>query len=143
MSQMRIKRIARRTKGFSGGKALAGAVLTGGIGLLAGTIGSKDVNITCLKCGNRFKAGEAITVKKGRAGNDLDNRLCALLHEGKYVQAMKLYQDETNENLTNTATYIRGIAEKENIDLKKNDNSGCASVIVVFVIVASAIAFMI
>ena len=29
-------------KGFSGGKALAGAILTGGIGLLAGTIGSKD-----------------------------------------------------------------------------------------------------
>ena len=29
-------------KGFSGGKALAGAILTGGIGLLACTIGSKD-----------------------------------------------------------------------------------------------------
>jgi RNA polymerase subunit RPABC4/transcription elongation factor Spt4 len=45
-------------KGFSGGKALAGAVLTGGIGLLAGTIGSGNVIITCLKCGHNFKAGE-------------------------------------------------------------------------------------
>ena len=45
-------------KGFSGGKALAGAVLTGGIGLLAGTIGSKEVIITCLKCGNQWKAGD-------------------------------------------------------------------------------------
>ena len=45
-------------KGFSGGKAVAGAVLVGGIGLLAGTIGSKDVEITCLTCGNKFKAGE-------------------------------------------------------------------------------------
>lgn len=51
-------------KGFSGGKAVAGAVLTGGIGLLAGTIGSGNVEITCLKCGTRFKAGEYHKEKK-------------------------------------------------------------------------------
>lgn len=45
-------------KGFSGGKAVAGAVLTGGIGILAGTIGSNDIIITCLKCGNEFKPGD-------------------------------------------------------------------------------------
>ena len=41
-------------KGFSGKKAVAGAVLTGGIGLLAGTIGSNQVKITCLACGNSW-----------------------------------------------------------------------------------------
>lgn len=50
-------------KGFSGGKALAGALITGGIGLLAGTIGSRDTQITCLKCGKKFKAGEARVVR--------------------------------------------------------------------------------
>ena len=45
-------------KGFSGKKAVAGAVLTGGIGLLAGTIGSNKIIITCLNCGNQFKPGE-------------------------------------------------------------------------------------
>jgi predicted nucleic-acid-binding Zn-ribbon protein len=45
-------------KGFSGQKAVAGAVLTGGIGLLAGTIGSNKINITCLKCGNTFAPGD-------------------------------------------------------------------------------------
>ena len=50
-------------KGFSGGKAVAGAVLTGGIGLLAGTIGSNKVIITCLKCGNQFKPGEDLETK--------------------------------------------------------------------------------
>lgn len=45
-------------KGFSGGKAVARSVLTGGIGLLAETIGSGNVIITCLKCGHKFKAGE-------------------------------------------------------------------------------------
>jgi RNA polymerase subunit RPABC4/transcription elongation factor Spt4 len=33
-------------KGFSGGKAAAGAILTGGIGLLAGTIGSGKIIIS-------------------------------------------------------------------------------------------------
>jgi hypothetical protein len=45
-------------KGFSGKKAVAGAVLTGGIGLLAGTIGSNKVKITCLACGHVFKPGD-------------------------------------------------------------------------------------
>lgn len=46
-------------KGFSGKKAAAGAVLTGGIGLLAGTIGSNKIKITCLKCGNVFPPGQS------------------------------------------------------------------------------------
>ena len=50
-------------KGFSGGKALAGVLVTGGIGLLAGTIGSRNTQITCLKCGKKFKAGEARVVR--------------------------------------------------------------------------------
>ncbi len=45
-------------KGFSGSKALAGTVLTGGLGLLAGTIGGQNVLITCLKCGYQYKAGD-------------------------------------------------------------------------------------
>lgn len=50
--------ITANKKGFSGGKAVAGVVLTGGIGLLAGTIGSNKVTITCLNCGNQFKPGQ-------------------------------------------------------------------------------------
>ena len=50
-------------KGFSGKKAVAGAVLTGGVGLLAGTIGSNKVKITCLSCGNEFKPGEGAKTK--------------------------------------------------------------------------------
>lgn len=45
-------------KGFGVGKALVGAFLTGGVGLLAGVIGSKKVRITCLKCGKKWTAGE-------------------------------------------------------------------------------------
>jgi DNA-directed RNA polymerase subunit RPC12/RpoP len=51
-------------KGFSGKKAVAGAVLIGEVGILAGTIGSNKTIITCLKCGNQFKPGEDLEAKK-------------------------------------------------------------------------------
>ncbi len=50
--------LSANKKGFSAGKALTGAVLTGGIGLLAGGIGSGKVTITCLNCGHQWRAGE-------------------------------------------------------------------------------------
>ena len=50
--------ITSHKKGFSGAKALGGAVLTGGIGILAGTIGSNKILLTCLSCGNKFNVGE-------------------------------------------------------------------------------------
>ena len=58
--------ITSEKKGFSGGKAVAGAVLTGGIGLLAGTIGSNKVVITCLKCGNHFKPGDDMDARNAK-----------------------------------------------------------------------------
>lgn len=45
-------------KGFGIGKAIIGAAITGGIGLVAGNIGAKKVRVTCLKCGNQFWAGK-------------------------------------------------------------------------------------
>lgn len=48
-------------KGFGAGKAVAGAVLTRGIGLLAGFIGSGDIKVTCLKCGQKWKPGQLLT----------------------------------------------------------------------------------
>lgn len=44
-------------KGVSIGKAAVGAIATGGIGLLAGGIGKNKIEVTCLKCGNKWKAG--------------------------------------------------------------------------------------
>ena len=42
-------------KGFSTGKALVGSVFASGIGLLAGFHGSKQVMLSCLSCGHRWK----------------------------------------------------------------------------------------
>ena len=42
-------------QGFGVGKAVAGVVLLGGFGLLAGEIGANKTVITCVNCGYKFK----------------------------------------------------------------------------------------
>lgn len=43
--------VSERTGGFSGGKAVLGAVLLGPIGVAAGALGKKKVLYRCNKCG--------------------------------------------------------------------------------------------
>lgn len=44
-------------KGFSWGKAFIGALLTGGIGLIFGFLGSKKLVNYCVACGHMFRPG--------------------------------------------------------------------------------------
>jgi len=49
--------ISAGNKGFGLGKAAAGGILLGPVGLLGGLVGSKKVMVTCLNCGKQWKAG--------------------------------------------------------------------------------------
>ncbi len=49
--------ISADRKGFGLWKAVAGGLLTGGIGLLAGFLGSRKVILTCIRCGAQWSAG--------------------------------------------------------------------------------------
>lgn len=51
------KQVIFNKQGFGVGKAFVGAVLTGGIGLLAGGINKNKIIMTFLKCGHKWKRG--------------------------------------------------------------------------------------
>ncbi len=136
-------------KGFSGGKALTGALLTGGIGLLAGTIGSKDLQISCMKCGNKFKAGEAKVVKISTTNKSLNERVLELLNQGKQNEAVELYRIEKGVDKTTAfkelLTTINSLNPEEKKKLQTNYNSnngGCASVIILLIITSTLITFL-
>lgn len=114
-------------KGFSGGKALAGALITGGIGLLAGTMGSRDTQITCLKCGNKFKAGEAKVVRNNPNTNvnaEEAEVLDKVNSQGMLV-AVKWYKETHNCGLAEAKDAVDAICAKHVGELSNTSGTGC------------------
>ena len=50
--------ITIQKKGFGLGKAVVGDLLVGPIGLIGGSIGSKDTQYVCLSCGNKWNSDQ-------------------------------------------------------------------------------------
>ncbi len=115
-------------KGFSGGKALAGAIVTGGIGLLAGTIGSRDTQITCLKCGNKFKAGEARVVRLNEKVSDEESQIIRITQSQGKLVAVKWYKDKHNCGLKEAKDTVDSIVAKHNIT---PGGSGCSIIVLI------------
>lgn len=131
-------------QGFSGKKAVAGAVLTGGIGLLAGTIGSNKVKITCLACGNTFNPGdgvtqasEAITADK----SEFDNAVIEEIKMNGMLAAIKKVKSETGVDLGEAKAYVDKVAA-ENKVVPGTAKSGCAGV-VLFIVLGAMVYFLI
>lgn len=138
-------------EGFSAGQALTGAVLTGGIGLLAGFIGSKDVRLTCLKCGKRFELKEAFVATPSDK-EDYKNELEDAIHNyGIYSkQTIDTVRRKFPESALSTYTEIaQCYKEAHNITLspkaKEAENSlnlqtiGCLCLIILFFILCYAL----
>ena len=47
--------IIANKQGFGLGKAIVGGILTNGVGLLGGFLGSNDIRLNCLNCGHRWE----------------------------------------------------------------------------------------
>ncbi len=122
-------------KGFSGGKALAGVVLTGGIGLLAGTIGSRDTQITCLKCGKKFKAGEAKVVRNTSNTTDATGEEAEILDmvkaQGK-LSAVKWYKEVHNCGLAEAKDSVDEICANHYVESGSNGSgTGCSIIVLI------------
>lgn len=118
-------------KGFSGGKALAGAIVTGGIGLLAGTIGSRDTQITCLKCGKKFKAGEARIVRPNENVYEEESQIIGIIQSQGLISAVIWYKDKYNCGLKEAKDYVDGIAAKHNVISGGGSGSGCSIIVLI------------
>lgn len=122
-------------KGFSGGKALAGVVLTGGIGLLAGTIGSRDTQITCLKCGKKFEAGEAKVVRNTSNTTDATGEEAEILDmvkaQGK-LSAVKWYKEVHNCGLAEAKDSVDEICANHYVESGSNGSgTGCSIIVLI------------
>lgn len=133
-------------KGFSGGKALVGAVVAGGIGLLAGTLGSKDVQITCLKCGKKFKAGESYIEKKPSKiysnielpqGVNISKREYFSDYNYKCPLCDKIYNGDLHSCPKCGRRFLE--SDKTNETILGTNKSGCAGVLLLFVLLGSAL----
>jgi ribosomal protein S27E len=51
------EQVGAGNKGFGLGKAAAGLVLLGPLGLLGGVVGSKKIVVSCLNCGHQWQPG--------------------------------------------------------------------------------------
>ncbi len=130
-------------KGFSGKNAVAGAVLTGGIGLLAGTIGSNDIQIHCLKCGNKFKAGEAkiVSNKIEVYDDELDNKMLNICKEKGKLKGITEYKALKGTDLETSKKYIDDLCERKGF-VANSSNAGCMPIVALVVISSLSTLFM-
>jgi len=81
-------------KGFSGKKAVVGGILTGGIGILAGTIGSNKIKVYCINCGHSWiPAVEYKKAHSAAAERDFKKEYQNLYDHGQQGKAIDLYKD--------------------------------------------------
>jgi len=116
-------------KGFSGKKAVAGAILTGGIGLVAGTIGSNSVVITCLKCGHKFNAGDALIASPSNL-DDTDKRILEISKIKGKLSAVKFCKEANGWGLAASKDYVDNLVKTKSDENKlagvtKNKPQGC------------------
>ena len=97
-------------KGFSGGKALAGALVAGGIGILAGTLGSNKIVITCLNCGNQFKPGEG-----AKQVLDGDTQKLIELAKKSDIQAVQYYIKIRKCGISEAKNYVDNLKKEHGI----------------------------
>lgn len=128
-------------KGFSGKKAVAGAILTGGVGLLAGTIGSNKVKITCLSCGNVFNPGQGKPVKHASNAivlenepTDIERAVINNIREHGMLKAVLGYKDLMGVDLKQAKSFVDSVADRYNVE-PVHKGSGCAGVILIFLLI--------
>lgn len=131
----------RATRPYENGhKALDGAVVVGGVGILVGTIKDKNVDLTCLKCGKGFKEDDGLIARYGDNPSDLESDIVGMLKEGRRMEAVARYKKEKNTDLKTALSYIVELSNKYNLEPPKTKKgTGCAAVIALFMVLSGTL----
>ena len=132
------KHIHPEKEGYSGLKGAAGYLTIGAIGLLAGTHGSHNIRITCQSCGEHFPADKAKHVDLRNAKQvygDEYGKYMDVVNQGRILEAVKMYKDDHNCGLKEAKD---AIDKMRGVSVNNADNSGCAAVIALFIMVAAS-----
>lgn len=131
-------------KGFSGKKALAGAVTIGSLGLLAGTHGKNNILCTCIDCGHKFEPKHSLSKADCDFWEEIDN----YLRKGQFGDACvqyavqkKVRADEASNILEPRLRRLRPDADKVIEHERKKDKIFKYTIvgIVVFIILLAGI----
>lgn len=126
-------------RGFKTGRGIVGGLLTGNIivAAAAGGIGMNKIELTCLKCGHRFKIGEHLTTTSCESlpeGVNINERKIFTEYNHKCPLCNKIY----NGDLRSCPKCGRYFLDKDktNESILKQNKRGCASMILIFIILS-------
>lgn len=129
--------IERYKKGFSGGKAFVGAILTGPIGILAGTIGMNNIECKCSICESKFIASKGILISKNKRKAILEEFENKAINEGD-IAACGYLKEELNLAAMIAAEIGTNLFKIRHIEYK-NSGSGCGTIIFLFIILSGSL----
>ncbi len=99
------------------------------------------MQITCLKCGNKFKAGEALIIRSGNS--DLDNELAEIIRTQGNVHAVVHYHRATNAGLDEAKRYVDNLRVARGIETAQQDISSGPMILVVLIVMAISVIIMV
>lgn len=108
-----------------------------GSGSLSGTIGSTNLNFTCLACGNTFNPGEGDVSE--RLPGDVDQVIINNIQNNGMLEAVKAYKEFAGVNLATAKKKVDEVAAKYKVTSGKG---GCAGVFAILIIVGAILVYM-
>lgn len=128
------------SKGFSGKKAVAGALAFGEIGVLAGALGSSDIICSCVDCGHKFNPKNSVNDNDQELWDKIDK----MLEDGGVYAAAKLYKNAKKVDSKSAVNIIEKRLRERNPDnadeiLKESDKMAKIVSLVVFLVIVVVI----
>lgn len=131
-------------RGFKAGRAVAGGLLTGNMiaAVAAGGIGMDKIELTCLKCGHKFKIKDAAKSNKVYDGQ-LNNGISVLESTKTAMFECDCGKKSCLETYHPICPKCGRLLTEKNMYVEKNpEKKGCAMMILIIITIPMIISFI-